>query len=80
MIKKLYKYIGKYKKFLFLIPILVLLDVLCELSIPLLMAKVIDIGIPAKDLQFITRIGLYMILLALAQSFLVFYLCASPRM
>jgi ATP-binding cassette subfamily B multidrug efflux pump len=66
LIKKLYKYIGKYKKFLFLIPILVLLDVLSELSIPLLMAKVIDVGIPAKDLQFITRIGIYMVSLALA--------------
>jgi hypothetical protein len=33
---------------------------------PLLMAKVIDIGIPGKNVEYITRIGLYMIVLALA--------------
>lgn len=66
MIKKFYPYLGKYKKYLLLIPFLVLLDVLCELSMPLLMARVIDIGIPGKDVAFITRIGIFMILLALA--------------
>jgi hypothetical protein len=36
------------KKFLLLVPFLVLQEVLSELSMPLLMAKVIDIGIPGK--------------------------------
>lgn len=66
MIKKLSVYIGNYKKYLFVIPFLVLLDVLCELSMPLLMAKIIDIGIQDKDIGYIARIGLYMALLALA--------------
>lgn len=66
MIQKFYPYLGKYKKYLLLIPFLVLLDVLCELSMPLLMARVIDIGIPGKDVAFITRIGIFMIMLALA--------------
>lgn len=65
MIKKLVSTIGKYKKILILIPFLVLIDVLCELSMPLLMARVIDIGIPGKDVGYIARIGLYMVLLAL---------------
>lgn len=65
MIKKLYAYIGNYKKYLFLIPMIVLLEVLCELSMPILMAKVIDIGIPAKDIAYISRIGALMIALAL---------------
>ena len=69
MIKKFIPYIGQYKKYLLLIPVLVFLDVLAELSIPLLMARVIDIGIPTEDLGFITRIGLYMILLALFAMF-----------
>ena len=56
---------GEYKKFLLLVPFLVLMEVLSELSMPLLMAKVIDIGIPGKDVEYITRIGLYMIVLAL---------------
>lgn len=66
MIRKFVPYIGQYKKYLALIPILVFLDVLAELSMPLLMARVIDAGIPARDVGFIARIGLYMILLALA--------------
>ena len=66
MIKKFIPYIGKYKKFLAIIPVLVFLDVLAELSMPLFMARIIDIGIPAEDLGFIARIGLYMVLLALA--------------
>lgn len=66
MIKKFIPYIGKYKKYLAIIPVLVFLDVLAELSMPLLMARIIDLGIPAEDLGFIARIGLYMVLLALA--------------
>ena len=65
MIKKLSAYIGTYKNQMLVIPIFVFLDVLAELSMPLLMAKVIDQGIPTKDVGFITRIGIYMILLAL---------------
>jgi ABC-type multidrug transport system, ATPase and permease components len=47
------------------VPFFVLLDVICELSMPLLMAKIVDQGIPAGDVPFITRTGIYMILLAL---------------
>jgi len=65
LIKKLSKYIAEYKKYVYLIPILVFLDVLCELSMPLLMARIVDLGIPGKDVSYITRIGINMILLAL---------------
>ena len=66
MVKKLSIYLGQYKKYAYLVPILVFFEVLCELSMPLLMAKIIDIGILNKDISYIARIGLYMILLALA--------------
>ncbi len=66
MFKKFAGYFGQYKKYLLVIPVLVLLDVLCELSMPLLMARVIDVGIADKDIGYIARIGVYMILLALA--------------
>ncbi len=66
MIKKLSRHIGLYKKYLLIIPLLVLLDVAAELSMPLLMARIIDIGILTSDVAFIARIGLYMALLALA--------------
>lgn len=66
MIKKLIGYIGQYKRTVLLVPIFVLLDVLCELSMPLLMSRIIDVGIANKDVAYIGRIGIYMVLLALA--------------
>jgi len=69
LIKRLSGFIGEYRKALILVPFFVFLDVLCELSMPLLMSKVIDVGIPAKDIQYITRIGLYMVSLALVAMF-----------
>jgi ATP-binding cassette, subfamily B, multidrug efflux pump len=66
VIKKLAAYIGTYKKYAAIVPIFVFLDVLCELSMPMLMAKVIDVGIQGKDINYIAHIGLYMVLLALA--------------
>ncbi len=68
MIKKLAQYIGNYKKIVYLVPILVFLDSLFELSIPLLMARIIDIGIPTGDVPFILKTGGFMILLAIAAS------------
>ena len=66
MIKKLARYIGQYKRTVLLVPIFVLLDVLCELSMPLLMSRIIDVGIAEKDVAYIGRIGILMVLLALA--------------
>lgn len=66
MIKKLSNYIGAYKRDVLLAPIFILLDVLCELSMPLLMSTIIDKGIPAKDIGYIAEIGLLMVLLACA--------------
>ena len=65
MIKKLAPYIAQYRKTLAVIPVLVFLDVLAELSMPLLMARVVDVGIPAEDIGYILRTGLSMIVLAL---------------
>ena len=66
MIKKLAGYLGHYKRYVFLTPIFILLDVAAELSMPLLMSRIIDVGIPGKDIGYIARIGVYMVLLALA--------------
>ncbi len=64
MIRKLAVYIGKYKKYVFLSPFLVLLDVLAELSMPILMSRIVDNGIPNGDLGYIAKIGVIMVLLA----------------
>jgi ATP-binding cassette, subfamily B, multidrug efflux pump len=65
LIKKLSVYIGQYKKYVLIVPFIVLVDVLCELSMPLLMSKIVDIGIPTKDIGYISNIGLIMVALAL---------------
>lgn len=65
MVKTLAKYIGQYKKQMLLAPLLVLTDVIAELSIPMLMSKIVDEGIPAGDTKYIIKIGVYMILLAI---------------
>lgn len=64
MLKKLSTYIGEYKRHVLLVPVFVLVDVIFELSLPLLMARIVDTGIPAGDTGFILRTGLLMILLA----------------
>ncbi|RIE15771.1 ABC transporter ATP-binding protein [Candidatus Cryosericum septentrionale] len=65
MIKKLWSYIGNYKSLIILSPLCVMLDVVCELSMPFLMGKIVDNGIPALNLQYIIQIGILMIGLAL---------------
>jgi ATP-binding cassette subfamily B protein len=66
LIKKLAGYVGRYRRAVYLVPLFVLLDVLAELSMPLLMSRIVDLGIPNQDVTYIARIGLYMVLLALA--------------
>ncbi len=65
MINKLGIYVGEYKKYVYVIPLVVLIDVMCELSMPLLMSRIVDIGIPEGDIDFIIRTGLIMVGLAL---------------
>jgi ATP-binding cassette subfamily B protein len=65
LLKKFSAYIGQYKKNILMVPVFVFLDVLCELSMPLLMARIVDKGIPAGDMAFIAKTGALMILLAL---------------
>ncbi|MDI3481969.1 MAG: ATP-binding cassette, subfamily multidrug efflux pump [Tepidanaerobacteraceae bacterium] len=64
MIKQLYSYIGNYKKYVMLCVMFVMVDVVCELMMPLLMSKIVDEGIPSKDIYFIVKNGIFMVLLA----------------
>ena len=58
MIKKLSSYIKEYKKASILTPFFVILEVIMEVIIPLLMSKIIDIGIPNSDIHYILKIGI----------------------
>ena len=45
MIKKLLSCVGEYKKYAILTPIVMIGEVVMEVLIPLVMAKIIDVGI-----------------------------------
>ena len=70
MVKRIFSYCGAYKHYVFLSPVFVMLETAGELALPLLIAKIIDDGIMTGNLSVIYRIGLYMLLLAIAAVFL----------
>ena len=65
MIKKLSAYVREYKLPAIMTGVFVSLEVVMEVVIPQLMAKIIDVGLPNSDMGYITRIGLLMILMAM---------------
>ena len=65
MIKKLAKYIKQYKKDAILTPIFVIFEVVMEVVIPYLMAKIIDVGIQNSDLNYIFKIGVFLVISAI---------------
>ena len=64
MIKELAKYIKQYKKDSILTPIFVIGEVVMEVVIPFLMAKIIDVGIQNGDLNYIFKIGIVLVVSA----------------
>lgn len=65
MIDKIIPCLGKYKKYALLTPIMVIGEVILEVFIPFLMAKIIDVGIANGDVAYIAKIGGLMVLMAL---------------
>ena len=65
MIKKLSSYIKEYKKASILTPFFVILEVIMEVIIPLLMSKIIDIGIPNSNIHYILKIGILLTISAI---------------
>ena len=64
MIKRLVPYIGAYKRYAILAPLLVLLESVCELLLPLLMASIIDDGIQQSNLNVILVDGVLMLVIS----------------
>lgn len=62
-LKKLFKYLDGYKKYLFLGPFFKLLEAIFELIVPLVTAKIIDIGIANGDTAYIKKMSGIIILL-----------------
>lgn len=55
----------KYRIFAILSPILMILEVLADIAIPYLMSWIVDVGIENQDIQYVLKIGLIMIGVAL---------------
>lgn len=69
MIKKLMKCIGEYKKDSILTPVFVVLDVIMEVTIPFLMATMIDEGINKGNMDVVSKLGIVLIIFALLALF-----------
>ena len=65
MIKLMKKYLKQYSVYALLAPATVILEVILEIFIPYMMTKIVDIGIANGDMEYIAKIGVFMIFLAL---------------
>ena len=65
MIKKLSSYIREYKKPAVLTSLFVAMEVVIEVLIPQCMAKIIDVGLPGGNIDYVTKIGILMIFMAM---------------
>ncbi len=64
MLKKLLGNVGEYKKDSILTPIYVILEVIMEVIIPLLMAKIVDVGLANGDINYVVKTGVIMLMLS----------------
>lgn len=65
MIKKLASYIGEYKKDAILSPLTIGFEVILEILLPFLMAKVIDNGVEVGDMDYVMKLGVLMLIVAM---------------
>jgi len=64
MIKKLASYIREYKKDSILTPVFVACEVILEVIIPVLMAKIVDNGIQDGNMKYVTILGIIMLVMS----------------
>ena len=62
--KKLFIYLKDYKKETILAPLFKLLEAFFELLVPLVVANIIDVGIPRGDMGYIGKMGTCLLILA----------------
>lgn len=65
MLKKLLPCLGKYKKYAIFTPVMVIGEVILEIFIPLIMSKIIDVGISKSDTVYVIKMGAFMVLMAM---------------
>lgn len=65
MIRKLTGYIGEFRRDTVLAPASVILEVILEVLLPVLMASVIDRGVEAGDMNYVVKMGVVMLFVAM---------------
>ena len=65
MIRRYFPFMSRFWKETLLGPLFIIIEVLLEVRIPVLMADIVDVGIPSKDIYYVIRIGSLMILMSL---------------
>lgn len=65
MIKRVMPYMKKYKTSAILSPIAMVLEVSTDIGVPYLMSRIVDVGIKTQNIDYVMRIGMMMIALAL---------------
>ena len=69
MINKLKPFMAKYKLATIMCPVFIICEVMFEIRIPLLMAKIVDVGITNKDINYVLQTGGLMVAMALVSLF-----------
>ena len=64
MLKKLAPYIGEFKKETILSPVCIAIEVIMEVILPMLMAMVIDNGVNVGDMNYVLKMGFFMLVVA----------------
>lgn len=65
MLKKLFSHVEGYGKYMIIAPVLVVIEVVCELALPKLMAGIVDEGIGKGNTTLIFQLGAVMVALSL---------------
>lgn len=65
MLKKLFSHVRGYERYMLLAPILVIIEVVCELALPKIMGSIVDDGIGTGNTMYIFQMGAAMVALSL---------------
>ena len=65
MYRQIFHCLGAYKKYALLAPVTVIGEVILEVLIPMMMARIINIGISNGDVRYVIKMGAVMIITAL---------------
>ena len=65
MLKTLLAQVKEYKTASLMTPLFMIGEVICEMVIPVLMGRIVDIGIGGSDMNYIVRTGIFMLVVAL---------------